>query len=83
MVRVQASILGWVKESKPKKRAKVAYFFQMDIPEIMLPDLKTAGPFRKNDLVSEGALPKEVWKVLLVRGAVKPYYIKPDYPRGG
>ena len=83
MVKVQTSILGWVKESKPKKSPKVAYFFQMDIPEIMLPDLKTAGPFKKKDLVSEGALPEEVWKVLLVRGAVKPYYIKPEYPRGG
>jgi len=83
----QASILGWLKEkkSKPKKMPKVAYFFQVDIPEIMLPDLKTAGPFRKNDLVSEGALPEEVWRVLLERGAVRPYCINLDYPawKGG
>jgi len=77
----QTSILGWVKGKQPPR--SVAYFFQMDIPEIMLPDLKTAGPFRKNDLVSEGTLPREVWEVLLARGAVKPYYIKPEYPRGG
>ncbi|GEM_PF-6001437 len=81
----QASILTWIKEkkSKPKKSPKVAYFFQMDIPEIMLPNLKTAGPFKKNDLVSEGVLPKEVWRVLLTRGAVRPYCIRPEYQRGG
>ena len=82
----QASILGWLKEkkSKPKKRPKVAYFFEMAFPEgIMLPDLKTAGPFKKGDLVSEGALPEEVWRVLLKRRAVRRYYIRPEYPRGG
>ena len=76
----QVSILGWLKEKKPFQ--SVAYLFEMDIPEFMLPDLKTAGPFRKGDLVSEGVLPQEVWKVLLVRGAVKKYCIQPEYPRG-
>ena len=78
----QTSILGWVKEKRPSRG--VAYFFEMAFPEgIMLPDLKTAGPFKKGDLVSEGALPKEVWRVLLKRGAVRRYYIRPEYPRGG
>ena len=78
----QASILGWVKEKKSPR--SVAYFFERAFPEgIMLPDLKTAGPFKKGDLVSEGALPKEVWRVLLKRGAVRRYYIRPEYPRGG
>ena len=75
----QASILGWVKEKKPPQ--SVAYRFLIDIPEFMLPDLKTAGPFRKGDLVSKNVLPDEVWKVLLVRGAVRPYRIRPEYPR--
>jgi len=80
----QTSILGWVKEKKSPR--SVAYFFERAFPEgIMLPDLKTAGPFKKNDLVSEGALPEEVWKVLLKRGAVRPYCINLDYPawKGG
>jgi len=77
----QASILTWIREKRPPR--SVAYFFEMNIPEIMLPDLKTAGPFRKKDLVSEGALPEEVWRVLLARGAVKPYHIRPEYPKGG
>jgi len=78
----QTSILGWVKEKRSPR--SVVYFFEMAFPEgIMLPDLKTAGPFKKGDLVSEGALPKEVWRVLLVRGAVRPYHIRPEYPRGG
>jgi len=77
----QASLLGWLKEKKPPQ--SVAYRFLVDIPEFMLPDGGTAGPFHKGDLVSKGALPDGVWKVLLVRGAVKPYHIKPEYPRGG
>ena len=77
----QVSILGWLKEKKPPQ--SVAYRFLVDIPEFMLPNLKTAGPFHREDLVSEGVLPQEVWKVLLVRGAVRPYHIWPDYPRGG
>ena len=77
----QASILTWIKEKRPPRG--LAYLFKRDIPEFMLPDLKTAGPFKKGDLVSEGALPKEVWRVLLKRGAVRRYYIRPEYPRGG
>jgi len=78
----QTSILGWVKEKRPPR--SVAYFFEMAFPEgIMLPNLETAGPFKKGDLVSEGALPDEVWRVLLARGAVRRYYIRPEYPRGG
>ena len=79
----QASILGWVREKKPPQ--SVAYRFLMDIPEFVLPNLKTAGPFHKGDLVSKGALPDEVWKVLLMRGAVERFRIRPDYPawKGG
>jgi len=77
----QASILGWLKEKKPPQ--SVAYLFEMDIPEFMLPDLRVAGPFHKGDLVSKRTLPNEVWKVLLMRGAVRPYHLRPEYPKGG
>jgi len=77
----QASILGWVKEKKPPQ--SVAYLFEMDIPEFMLPDGGTAGPFHKGDLVSEGVLPQEVWKVLLRRGVVIRFNIYPEWPGGG
>lgn len=70
----QTSLLAFVKY-KPQKKA-VAYRFTRDIPEFMGPNLERYGPFKKGDLVSEGALPKEIWAVLMKRGAVKPYFIE-------
>ena len=75
----QVSLLGWLKEKKPPQ--SVAYRFLVDIPEFMLSNLTTAGPFKKGDLVSKNVLPDEVWRVLLMRGAVRRYHINPDYPR--
>jgi len=70
----QTSILSFV---KVKKRKKVTvYLFKRDIPKIIGPNLERYGPFRKGDLVSKGALPEEVWRVLLVRGAVRPYFME-------
>jgi len=34
------------------------------------------GSFRKRDLGSEGALPNELWNVLVKRGAVRPYFME-------
>lgn len=74
----QASILSWVKE-RPKRKRIVAYRFLIDIPRILDSELNEYGPFRKGwDLVSAGALPGELWDVLLKRGAVKPHFIKLD-----
>ena len=70
----QTSILAFVKAKKRKKAA--AYIFKRDIPEIMGLDLERYGPFRKGDLVSEGALPNELWNVLMRRGAVRPYFME-------
>jgi len=70
----QTSLLAFVKY-KPRKKV-VAYRFLMDIPEIMGPNLERYGPFKKGDLVSEGALPKQIWVVLMKRGAVKPYFME-------
>jgi len=69
----QTSILDFVKVRKRKKAA--AYLFKRDIPKIMGPNLECYGPFRKGDLVSDGALPKEIWAVLVKRGAVRPYFM--------
>jgi hypothetical protein len=76
----QASILAWVKEKRPP--TKVAYRFTRDIPEFMLPDGGTAGPFHKGDLVSADVLQHEVWQVLLARGAVERYVVRPSWPGG-
>ena len=70
----QTSILSFVKVKKRKKAA--AYLFKRDIPVFMGPNLERYGPFRKGDLVSEGALPNELWNVLMKRGAVKPYFME-------
>ena len=70
----QTSLLAFVKY-KPRRKA-VAYRFLIDIPEIMGPNLERYGPFKKGDLVSEGALPREIWAVLMKRGAVKPYFME-------
>ncbi len=70
----QASLLAYVKY-KPRRKI-AAYRFLMDIPEILDEELNRYGPFRKGDLVSEGALPASIWAVLLKRGAVKPYYFE-------
>ena len=70
----QTSILSFVKVRKRKKA--VAYLFKRDIPKIMGPNLERYGPFRKGDLVSDGALPKEIWAVLVKRGAVRPYFME-------
>ena len=72
----QTSLMGWVKEPRPKRKFTGMYFFETDVPEFLLPTSGTAGPFRKGDLVSEGELPTEVWNVLLRRGVVKPYVAK-------
>ena len=69
----RTSLLAFVKVRKRKKVA--AYLFKRDIPEIMGPDLERYGPFRKGDLVSEGALPNELWNVLMRRGAVRSYFM--------
>lgn len=71
----QASLVGWVKVKK-LNISNLTYRFLISLPEFMLPDGGTAGPFREGDLVSGNALPKEVWDVLLYRGAVEPYQIK-------
>ena len=70
----QTSLLAFVKVKKRKKAA--AYLFKRDIPEIMGPDLERYGPFKKGDLVSEGALPKQICAVLMKRGAVRPYFME-------
>ena len=70
----QTSILAFVKVKKRKKAT--VYLFLMDIPKIMGPNLERYGPFRKGDLVSEGALPNELWNVLMKRGAVRPYFME-------
>lgn len=68
---VQTSLLGWVVEKKRKeKEVRHVYLFLRDLPQIMLPDLSTAGPFKRGDLVTEGMMPQEVWRVLLRRGVV-------------
>ena len=71
----QASLLGWVKERGPSR--PLIYRFERDIPKIMLPGEKTAGPFWKGDLVSADVLPQKVWDVLLKRRVVKVYRMKP------
>ena len=81
----QTTLLGWLasakKPAKPKRPApRWAYQFLMDFPEgIMTPD-GPAGPFKAGDLVSENVMPKEVWKVLLRRGVVEPFRIRPEWP---
>ena len=70
----QTSLFAFIKT--PKRRKVAAYRFLCDVPEFMLPNHETAGPFRKGDLVSEGVLPARIWRVLLKRGAVKPYFIE-------
>ena len=82
----QSSLLGWVKPKpveKPVSKRPApewAYRFLADFPEgLMTPDGPT-GPFRKGDLVSGNALPPAVWAVLLKRGAVQPFRLRPDWP---
>lgn len=79
----QASLLAFVKVKKTRKKEILAFRFLVDIPSILGPDLKTYGGFKKGDLVSEGALPKEIWRVLLERGAVEPHYVDLKERRGG
>lgn len=67
----QMSLMGWGVKAKPRRWK--AYIFTMDIPRLMLPGLVEAGPFRRGDMVSEGALPLDVWRVLLQNGAVEVY----------
>ena len=70
----QTSLFAFIKT--PKRRRVATYRFLEDVPEFMISSNETAGPFRKGDLVSEGTLPAGVWRVLLKRGAVKPYFIE-------
>jgi len=70
----QTSILSFVKVRKRKKAT--VYLFLMDIPKILGPEGMYYGSFRKGDLVPEGALPEEIWAVLMKRGAVRPYFME-------
>ena len=70
----QTSLFAFIKT--PKRRKVAAYCFLEDVPEFMISSNESAGPFRKGDLVSEGALPTRIWRVLLKRGVVKPYFIE-------
>jgi len=80
----QASILGWLaEEEEPREVPKHVYLFLADIPEIMLPDLRTAGPFARGDMLTENMLPDEVWRVLLRRGVVVRFNLYPNWPGGG
>jgi len=74
----QASLLGWVKA--PRKRRAVLYRFLRDLPEVMVSETESAGPFKKGDLVSAEVLPPSVWRVLLKRGVVEEYAYDLEWP---
>ncbi len=74
----QASLLGWVKA--PRKRRAVLYRFLRDLPEIMVSEEESAGPFKRGDLVSAEVLPASVWRVLLKRGVVEEYVHDLEWP---
>lgn len=61
---------------KMKRKKIVMYRFVKDVPPFLDEELREYGPFRRGDLVSEGALPKHVVEVLLKRGIVVPYSAK-------
>ena len=85
----QTTLLGWLKpkpkpKPEPKRPApKWAYRFLMDFPEGIMTPKGPAGPFKAGDLVSENVMPAGVWAVLLKRGAVEPYQVRPEWPGPG
>jgi len=95
----QASLLGWVKpKEKPARKVQKlnksnltispsaprwAYRFLMDFPEGIMTPKGPAGPFKAGDLVSENVMPAGIWAVLLKRGAVEPYRVRPEWPGPG
>jgi len=51
------------------------YMIMDDIPRVLAPNMTEYGPYRKTDLVTEGAIHPDILKVLKHHGLVKEYEI--------
>lgn len=86
---MEESLLKWVKvkKVKPKRKRKRRptrmYRFEMTFKEGLMTPKGPSAPFHKGDIVSEGALPRKMWRVLVERGAVTPIWTWKDEDKRG